>query len=1102
MQSEYKLNSNLLSALNENILNPFIVFDKHGNILSINKEATTLLSVQQTPRNIFDLVDESYYDEIRELFKKSISQSKPYSENIRVLLKSGEELNLNLSINKYIEEGQLFLFCSLKEEKFIIEPKGKASLKVITGEVSDVITNKQIISVLEQVKSLYPFTFIGKEKIRKEINSLEESFWIKDNEGRYVIVNDKLAQSLGVKTTQLEGKYEKSFIPEYFLTLYGSVEKFIQESLNSVIIEGIPLKGIAFAENFQTIEIPLSDADNNVIAIIGIIQKTRSRVTRTTKTEIKSVFDKLLNSIPIAAAMLGADSTFKHANKDFCKLLLTNIDKLRGLKQEEVFSEEVAGKLKAFLELSDTSQKFDFFGTFTESFENLRGYKIALNKIFNKERQLERIIILIEEDNSENELEKIIIRRGRMFEILIKNNPEPIYIYDKENLRFLEVNDAALNLYGFRRDEFLQMDLTDLYTPEDIQTLLDSSAAKTREGNFGGPYRHKRKDGAFILVEISKISFKFKDRDAHFNIIKDVTEKLELEKKAQIFKSAFEHTDDLLFITDSSGFISYVNKEVLGYLNYSREDIIDSSFASLVRDEERGTINTTIFHSHLKDSVTIVMDIKRKGGNFREVEITASPILNYNGEIDSFVILGKYEKDVKPPKEIIKEVIKEVIVEKPVKIKEEASVIDQNQTAFLSSMFHEILTPINVILGFVQELTGSIKTLSPEQKEAASIIDQNRNSLLSIMNSVVEYSNIEQGKTELSLREISITEIIDQIQKDIENFRNVREVEFAYGKISSSLNFISDKQKFQHLVSLLLKIIIQLSKAKKIYFSAILIDEETFAISVKDSYSSVSDNLLNNISAIFQKDETSIDKDYGISKLTSRLAKQLLSLLKGNFEIIEKDTGRFDYGFIFPIDYTAYRIPQPEEEIVYQQAPSSFKIEETESEETEEIVSSESAEEISEKEEKELFEEEETKEYAAGIYDTKSSGQLDLSRLRCLYIEDQVDSQILFKVQMKELKEIKFAVSFEEALPLLDSDNFDFIVMDINLQGEYNGLDALKIIHKMSGYEKIPIVAVTAYVLPGDKEKFIATGFHDFISKPIFREKMIDSLEKIFLMQM
>ena len=100
---------------------------------------------------------------------------------------------------------------------------------------------------------------------------------------------------------------------------------------------------------------------------------------------------------------------------------------------------------------------------------------------------------------------------------------------------------------------------------------------------------------------------------------------------------------------------------------------------------------------------------------------------------------------------------------------------------------------------------------------------------------------------------------------------------------------------------------------------------------------------------------------------------------------------------------------------------------------------------------------------------------------------------------MKDLKNIQFATSFEEALPLLESNEFDFIIMDINLQGEYNGLDALKVIHQIPKINKIPVIAVTAYVLPGDKEKFISTGFTDFISKPIFREKLVESLKKIFV---
>ena len=98
----------------------------------------------------------------------------------------------------------------------------------------------------------------------------------------------------------------------------------------------------------------------------------------------------------------------------------------------------------------------------------------------------------------------------------------------------------------------------------------------------------------------------------------------------------------------------------------------------------------------------------------------------------------------------------------------------------------------------------------------------------------------------------------------------------------------------------------------------------------------------------------------------------------------------------------------------------------------------------------------------------------------------------------RTIKSIEFAPSFETALPLLKTKRFDFIIMDINLQGEYNGLDALRIIQKMPGYKDIPIIASTAYVQPGAKDNFKAAGFTDFISKPLLRDKILESLRNIF----
>jgi CheY-like chemotaxis protein len=135
---------------------------------------------------------------------------------------------------------------------------------------------------------------------------------------------------------------------------------------------------------------------------------------------------------------------------------------------------------------------------------------------------------------------------------------------------------------------------------------------------------------------------------------------------------------------------------------------------------------------------------------------------------------------------------------------------------------------------------------------------------------------------------------------------------------------------------------------------------------------------------------------------------------------------------------------------------------------------------------------------ASGKIPEPDKRNVDLSKLSCLYLEDQLDSQMLFKFQLKDLKSIEFAPSFESALPLLKTKKFDFIVMDINLQGEYNGLDALRIIQKMPGYKEIPIIASTAYLQPGARDSFIAAGFSEFISKPLFRDKLLEMLKKFF----
>jgi len=771
-----------------------------------------------------------------------------------------------------------------------------------------------------------------------------------------------------------------------------------------------------------------------------------------------------------------------------------------------------------------------------------------------------------------------------MFDILIQRNPEPIFVYDKENLKFLEVNDAAIKLYGYNREEFLQMDLTDLYAPEDIQTLLDSFGDEASEARFSKPFRHRRKDGSNVLVEISKTSFKFNDKEAHFNIVKDISDSIEKEKQHQMLKIIFNESDLMIFSTDSSGFVTYINQNVTKSLGYSTEEILQSSFASLVADDDRGIVNTTIFQSHLKDPVVLESKFKDSRGKHFDAEISASPILDFDGEIDSFTVIVKpllvklsSEEPKEIVKEVIKEVVKEVIIEKPSVTQHKTIIPDSN---FLSGMFHEILTPINVIIGFSQELISSTENPTEEQLEASEIINQNRIKMMDTMNAVVEYSDIMQNKSPLKVEDITITDVIEKLDDNIKDITGINDIQFSYGKISSSLKFKSDKQKFENFILSLIKVVSRLSKDKKVYFSAFPVDAHSFLIGISDQYGNPSEYVANVLEQIFANDKD--PKDFGLPKLTTYLARILMHYLDGKFYKSSSATVRNETGFIFPITFTAgsetQRFESVQETISLLQLSDNLKarefdIPESDKEEFPEYsekillpnndidtindVSLESkidesadvfkavppvAQELLSKltdqkniqddsiqQEIQTYEmlnqnktegnsnidydsnetdvhgnlseaiKDELASESDNIQDVKPSQSLDLTKLNCLYIEDQVDSQILFKVQMKGLNDVKFAVSFEEAQLLLLNHQFDFIVMDINLQGEYNGLDALKIIKTMPAFSSIPIIAVTAYVLPGDKEKFIAAGFDDFISKPIFKEKMMESLEKIFL---
>lgn len=109
---------------------------------------------------------------------------------------------------------------------------------------------------------------------------------------------------------------------------------------------------------------------------------------------------------------------------------------------------------------------------------------------------------------------------------LFHNNPLPMYVCDLETLRFLEVNAAAVAHYGYSRDEFLAMRITDIRPPEDVprvlaevRDLLAEAPRPTLQNT--GEWRHRRKDGRDFYVRIFARTLQFAGRRAALAVIQD-----------------------------------------------------------------------------------------------------------------------------------------------------------------------------------------------------------------------------------------------------------------------------------------------------------------------------------------------------------------------------------------------------------------------------------------------------------------------------------------------------------------------------------------------------------------------------------------------------
>ena len=127
-------------------------------------------------------------------------------------------------------------------------------------------------------------------------------------------------------------------------------------------------------------------------------------------------------------------------------------------------------------------------------------------------------------------------RSQESFQVLFEQHPHPMWVYDLETLRFLEVNQSATERYGYTRGEFLSMTIADIRPEEDARKLMDYLRVERPDLNYGGVWRHRTKRGEVIDVEVATHILTFRGRRGGLVMAQDITERVRLERQLR------EHT--------------------------------------------------------------------------------------------------------------------------------------------------------------------------------------------------------------------------------------------------------------------------------------------------------------------------------------------------------------------------------------------------------------------------------------------------------------------------------------------------------------------------------------------------------------------------------
>ncbi|RZA24615.1 MAG: response regulator [Proteobacteria bacterium] len=481
--------------------------------------------------------------------------------------------------------------------------------------------------------------------------------------------------------------------------------------------------------------------------------------------------------------------------------------------------------------------------------------------------------------------------------------------------------------------------------------------------------------------------------------------------------------------------MKYANEYVCQTFNMTQEQLQDIPIEDLLTPEQFEQRKAAYLNALAGVPQAVKVEVIDSQGNLVITKNVITPDLDEKGRTRGIVVIA-YDQTAE-------EKLKSDLLMASL----DAEAANAAKSAFLANMSHEIRSPLGAMMGFVELMRDGDLSM-PEQKEYLDIITRNAGQVTRVIDDILDLSKVEAGKIEVEEIEFSLADLLNDFAALTQFRARENGIEFVIRKHASVPNvLISDPTRLKQILSNVVGNAIKFTREGKVELD-IAMSGDLLHFKVKDSGIGISRDNADQLFEAFHQADSSMTRKFGGTGLGLVLTRKLAQLMGGDFILAETELG---IGSTFIASVLVKR-------------PITF--------------ASHSAQVAS----------------PARVDRTALFANKFLTEIKILVVDDAPDNLLLMKTLLKRWGAvIETANDGAEGVSHATSGEFDLILMDVQMP-KMSGHEAIRILRSL-GYSR-PVIALTAHAMADEREKCLASGYTDFLSKPIDRDELSTVLKR------